>query len=164
MPKKDKARTKGKVDKQTRKIIEELIVSYWMEMETVLSYICNSVNLDGVRAEEIKKSLQVDIQAELGHATQLARRINVLGGVVPGSMDFRAMQKSLQPRADTTDVAAVIRGVIEAENGAIAQYRKIIKLCDGFDYATQDLCITLLENEEAHRREFIGFLTEYEKK
>jgi len=57
----------------------------------------------------------------------------------------------------------VIKGVIEAEQGAMDQYDKIIKLCDGYDYVTQDLCITLLSDEQQHRREFVGFLKEYEK-
>ena len=39
-----------------KEIISNLIKSYWMEIETVMNYISNSVNLDGVRAEEIKKS------------------------------------------------------------------------------------------------------------
>ena len=42
-------------------IIAELKVAYWMELETVMSYIANSTNLDGVRAEEIKKSLAADV-------------------------------------------------------------------------------------------------------
>jgi bacterioferritin len=52
--------------------------------------------------------------------------------------------------------------VIQAEDSAIAQYNKLIKLCDGLDYVTQDLCITALGDEEEHRREFMGFLAEYE--
>ncbi len=44
----------------TEQIIAELKVAYWMELETVTNYIANSVNLDGVRAEEIKKALQAD--------------------------------------------------------------------------------------------------------
>ena len=144
-------------------VVKELICSYWMELETVQNYLANSTNLDGVRAEEIKKSLAADVAAELGHAQQLAARIKILEGQVPGSMDFKPAQKSLQPPADSTDVVAVIKGVIEAEEGAIAQYKKIIKLCDGDDYVTQDLCITLLADEEGHRREFIGFLKEYAK-
>ena len=72
-------------------------------------------------------------------------------------------QKSLQPLEDTTDVVSVIKGVIEAEEGAMAQYNKIIKICDGVDYVSQDMAITLLSGEEDHRREFLGFLTEYEK-
>lgn len=148
-------------DKKT--IIQNLTVSYWLEIETVMNYISNSVNLDGVRAEEIKKSLAVDITEEITHAQRLAKRIKELGGTVPGSFNFKAGQKKLQTLKDTTDVASVIEGVIEAENGAIQQYNKLIKLCDGIDYVTQDLCIQLLGMEESHRIEFMGFLKEYKK-
>lgn len=147
-----------------KQIVEELTVAYWMEIETVMNYLANSTNLDGVRAEEIKKSLAADITAELGHAQTLARRIKTLGGLVPGSKSFEAAQSPLQPPKDTTDVVAVIKGVIAAEECAIAQYNKIIKVCDGVDYVTQDLAITTLADEEDHRRDFLGFLAEYEKR
>ena len=147
-----------------KKIVEALEMAYWMEMETIQNYVANSHNLDGVRAEEIKKALATDVAAELGHAQSLARRIRVLGGSVPGSFEFKPSQRTLQPPADSTDVVTVIRGVIEAEDAAINQYKKIIKLCEGADYPTQDLCIKLLSEEEDHRREFVGFLAEYEKK
>lgn len=145
-------------------IIDELKVAYWMEIETVTNYIANSINLDGVRAEEIKKSLQADVQEELTHAQALARRIKTIGGAVPGSADFVSAQSTLQPSDDTTDVVSVIKGVIDAENGAIAQYNKLIRLCDGVDYVTQDLCIQSLADEEEHRRNFMGYLAEYEKR
>ena len=144
-------------------IIEELKVAYWMEIETVTNYIANSINLDGVRAEEIKKSLQADVLEELTHAQNLARRIKTIGGKVPGSSEFKSAQTSLQPKSDTTDVVSVIKGVIDAENSAIGQYNKLIKLCDGVDYVTQDLCIQSLADEEEHRRNFMGYLAEYEK-
>lgn len=146
-----------------KQIIENLTKSYWMEIETVMNYLSNSINLDGVRAEEIKKSLGADISAELGHAQKIAKRIKELGGTVPSSLKFEASQKGLQTKKDTTDVVSVIEGVIEAEEEAIEQYNKLIKLCDGSDYVTQDLCIQILANEEAHRIEFIGFLKEYKK-
>ncbi len=144
-------------------IIEELKVTYWMEIETVTNYIANSINLDGVRAEEIKKALQADVLEELNHAQSIARRIKTIGGKVPGSADFKSAQASLQPNADTTDVVSVIKGVIDAENSAIGQYNKLIKLCDGIDYVTQDMCIQSLADEEEHRRNFMGYLAEYEK-
>jgi len=144
-----------------KEIIDNLIKSYWMEIETVINYISNSINLDGVRAEEIKKSLALDVTEEIGHAQALAKRIKEIGGLVPGSMDLNAVQSFLQTKEDTTDVVSVIEGVIAAENGAIEQYNKIIKLCDGVDYVTQDLCIRLLGMEESHRIEFMGFLKEY---
>jgi bacterioferritin len=146
-----------------KEIIEGLKKSYWAEIETVMNYIAHSVNLDGVRAEEIKKSLQAEIQDELGHAQTLAKRIKELDGTIPGSADFKSNQSYLQPSNDSTDVEYVIKGVIEAENDAIEQYNKLIKLCDGVDYVTQDLVIGLLADEESHRTIFQGFLKEYSK-
>ncbi len=147
-----------------QQIIDMLIHAYWMELETVTNYIANSVDLDGVRAEEIKKSLAADVAEELNHAQVLAKRVKELGGQVPGSMGFKAGQRSLQPPSDSTDVVSVIRGVIEAEDSAIAHYGKIIELCgEARDYVTQDLCITALADEEGHRVLFAGFLKEYTK-
>ena len=144
-----------------QEILDNHTKSYWMEIETVTNYLSNSVNLDGVRAEEIKKSLASDITDELGHAKSLAKRIKEIGGTVPGSMNFKAEQKDLQTKKDTTDVVSVIEGVIEAEQGAIDQYKKIIRMCEGKDYVTQNLCINLLGMEESHKIEFDGFLKEY---
>jgi len=111
---------------KNQEIVDNLIISYWMEIETVMNYIANSINLDGVRAEEIKKSLAQDITEEVGHAQTLAKRIKEVGGMVPGSKDLNPAQAYLQPKDDTTDVVSVIEGVIEAENGAIAQYNKLL--------------------------------------
>jgi bacterioferritin len=146
-----------------KEIVNGLKKSYWMEIETVINYISNSINLDGVRAEEIKKSLAADVAEELLHAQTLAKRIKELGGTVPGSEDFKAEQQSLQPQDDSTDVIAVIEGVLEAEQGAIDNYNRVIKLCEGEDYVTQDICVRLLASEETHRSEFAGFLKEYKK-
>lgn len=154
----------SKRDDAIRKIVKELKTAYNMELETVINYLANSIHLDGIRAKEIQNSLDADIQEELLHAQQLARRIKTLDSGIPGSLDLKMEQKTLQPPADPTDVVAVIKGVIDAEEGAITQYNKIIKLSDGIDYVTQDLCITLLADEEEHRRQFKGFLKEYARK
>src|SRR5947199_3319848 len=89
-------------------IIEMLEKAYWMEIETVMSYIANSVNPDGVRAQEIKESLEEDVTEELGHAKLFAERIKELYGVVPGSDQFTAEQSYLQPPERQTDVVSVI--------------------------------------------------------
>lgn len=141
-------------------IIKELTVSYNMELETVINYLANSVWLDGIRAKHIKDSLAAEVADELGHAQQLANRIKVLEGKPPGSMDLKMSQSFLQPPSHSVDVKAVIRGVIEAEQGAVEQYQKIIELCEGVDPVTQDLCVRLKGDEEEHRRLFKGFLAE----
>jgi bacterioferritin len=143
-------------------IIDMLKKAYWMEIETVMSYIANSINPDGVRAQEIVESLNTDIQEELGHAQQFAARIKELYGVVPGSLDFNAEQSYLQPPEHQTDIVHVIEGVIEAETGAIEHYNTIIQETDQIDPVTQDMVIAILRDEEGHRRLFEGYLREYE--
>jgi bacterioferritin len=147
---------------QREEVIELLKKAYWMEIETVMSYIANSINPDGVRAQEIVESLQEDIQEELGHAQQFASRIKELYGVVPGSQEFAAEQSYLQPPEHQTDIVHVIKGVIEAETGAIEHYNRIIELTDGLDWVTQEMVIEILHDEERHRRLFEGYLREYE--
>jgi len=143
-------------------IIELLKTAYFMELETVMSYVTNSINPDGVRAQEIKESLEEDIQEELGHAQQFAERIKELYGVVPGSMEFKASQSYLQPPDEQTDVVHVIKGVIQAETGAIEHYTRIVEETDEVDLVTQDMVIDILRDEQGHRRLFEGFLREYE--
>ena len=139
-------------------IVQELQKAYWKEIETVMNYLANSENLDGIRAEEIRESLSKEVQDELGHAQQLASRIKELNGTVQGSQNFKAEQESAQPPKTSTDVKHVVKGVVDAEEDAIAHYKKIIDLTDGVEHVTQDLVITLQADEEKHLRLFRGFL------
>ena len=149
---------------EREQLIDLLKQAYWMELETVMSYIANSINPDGVRAQEIRESLLEDVQEELGHAQQFAARIKELYGVVPGSLEFAAEQSALQPPDHQTDIVHVIKGVIEAETGAIEHYEKIIQATEEVDPVTQDMVIAILRDEQGHRRLFEGFLREFEAK
>jgi bacterioferritin len=146
---------------EREELIGMLTKAYWMEIETVMSYIANSINPDGVRAQEIIESLKQDIQEELGHATEFGNRIKELYGVVPGSLDFTAEQSYLQPPEEQTDIVHVIKGVIQAESGAIEHYNKIIEFTDDKDPVTNDMVVAILRDEEGHKRLFEGFLREY---
>jgi bacterioferritin len=143
-------------------IIGLLKQAYFAELETVINYVTNSINPDGVRAQEIKEALEEDIQEELGHAQQFAQRIKELYGVVPGSMDFKAEQSALQPPEEQTDVVHVIKGVIAAETSAIELYTRIVEETEEADPVTNDMLIDVLRDEQGHRRLFEGFLREYE--
>ncbi|HZD87904.1 MAG TPA: ferritin-like domain-containing protein [Gaiellaceae bacterium] len=143
-------------------IVELLTQAYWMELETVMNYLACSINPDGVRAQEIRESLAEDVEEELGHARRFGERIKELYGVVPGSLEFHAEQATLQPPESQTDLAHVIEGVIAAETGAIDHYNRLIEATDGVDWATQDMVIAILHDEERHRRLFEGFLREFQ--
>ena len=149
-------------ESKREQLIEMLTKGYWMEIETVMSYIANSINPDGVRAREVVDHIEQDIQEEIGHAQQFGQRIKELYGVVPGSLAFKPEQSYLQPPEQQTDIVHVIKGVIEAETQAIEHYNRIIEFCDEHDPVTQDMVIDILRDEEGHRRLFEGFLREYE--
>jgi bacterioferritin len=143
-------------------VVETLKRAYLDEMETVMNYQTNAIVLDGVRAQEIKESLQADIQEELNHAERLGQRLKQLGARPPASAEFVAQQESLQPPEDSTDVLSVIRGVLDAEEDAIATYRSLIDQAEAADDpVTEDLAVEILGDEEAHRTEFRGFEKEY---
>jgi bacterioferritin len=150
------------VDK-TKEIVTELKRSYAIELETMQNYLANSIDLEGANADPIKKSLEDEVALKLKHARRLAKRINVLGGRLPGSLELSRDQNSLQPPLDNTDTLAVIQGVISANEASISQYQKIIQLTEGLDYVTQDMVIDLLSEEREVRRVFLSFLTEYEQ-
>lgn len=157
------AKTKEKEQGNRKQIIAKLLHAYEMEIETAVNYIAHSINLDGVRAEEIKKALLADITAEIGHAQMLGNRIKQLSGRIFGSQQLTFNQSYMQPGRDSTDVIYVIKGVIKAEIEAINHYRDTIRLCEGNDWVTQDLCVRLMADEEEHLSLFNGFLKEYEK-
>ncbi|MGK7393356.1 MAG: ferritin-like domain-containing protein [Candidatus Cyclobacteriaceae bacterium M3_2C_046] len=144
-------------------IIKALQKAYWKEIETIMNYQANSVNLDGIRAHEIREILEEEVADELGHSRKLAERIKELDGVVEGSSSFHAEQQTSQPPSDTTDLESVVKGVIDAEKDAIQHYKYIIEITDGVDFVTQDLCIELQADEEKHLRLFRGFLKGIEK-
>lgn len=155
----------SKTNAKADQIAHELHVAYVMEIETVINYLANSIHLDGLLAKEVRESLKADITEELGHAERLAHRMKILGAEIPGSLtmapDFN--QRTMQPPHENTDVLTVIKGVIDAEESAIKQYQKIVEMSDGVDYVSQDLAIELLGEEEEHRREFVGFLRDWEQ-
>ena len=146
----------------TDAVITVLQSAYLEELETVMNYRTNSIVLDGVRAQEIKESLEEDILEELTHAELLGQRLKQLDARPPGSAEFTAQQGSLQPPEDSTDVLAVIRGVLDAEEDAISTYRRLVDLArEADDPVTEDLAVEILGDEEAHRTELRGFETEY---
>lgn len=156
---------KGRGVEGERRELDELrdllAAAYRMEIETVMSYLAAATNLRGVRGRNVAESLRGDVLDELGHAERFARRLNQLGGVVPGSLEPAAELDSTPRGAEKPDVACVIEGVLDAEGAAIAHCRRIIEASQGLDHVTQDLAIKVLADEEAHRRVFQAFAREY---
>jgi ferritin-like protein len=145
------------VDK-TNEIISELKRSYAAELETLQNHLVNSIELDGSKSAGIQQWLEASVALRLTNARRLAKRISVIGGRVPGSLELPRNQNFLQPPVDQADADAVIRGVLRASEIAIAQYERIIAVTEATDYVTQDLVIDLLSEEREQRRRFSALL------
>jgi ferritin-like protein len=145
------------VDK-TKEIIAELKRSYAGEFETLQNYVAYAIDLEGTVAETLGTSFEASIPQRLKNVRQLARRINVLGGRVPGSLELPRTDNHFQQAAEKADPLAVIHGVLRASEAAIAQYESIIALTEGNDYVTQDLVIDLLSQERDQKRLFANVL------
>ena len=141
-------------------IIELLKTAYSMELETVMNYLANSINLDGVRAEEIKKSAcrrrrgGDATRPATGAAHQTVGRPGPRFGVGPNRQSTSTVGKDDRRGGRH-------RSGDRSGGSRVRHYNKIIKATDGEDYVTQDLCIRLLADEEEHLVLFRGFLKEY---
>jgi bacterioferritin len=139
-------------------IVVELQISYATEIETIQNYLANATDLEGARAEPIKELFDEQVQTALGHARRLAKRIKALAGRVPRSLELRRVYKDLPPPFDTTDVDSALIGAIKSEDAVIAQYERIIRVCDGHDFVTLDLVIELLVDERERRQRLVALL------
>ncbi len=64
-------------------------------------------------------------------------------------------------RSSTASCPARIKGVIEAETGAIEHCNRVLETTDGADWVAHHMVIAILRDEERHRRLFEGYLREY---
>jgi ferritin-like protein len=141
-------------------IVVELQISYATEIEIIQDYLANAMDLEGARAEPIKELFDEQVQTALGHARRLAKRIKALAGRVPRSSELSTVPKDLPPPIDTTQVDSALICAIKSEDAAIAQYERLIRLCDGHDFVTLDLVIELLVDERDRRQRLVALLAE----
>lgn len=143
-------------------VVSLLREAYSDEIETVSNYMANAIYLSTFHGEQVADELMEDIEEELEHAEELGYRLRYYGETPPGSMSLDAVQESLQPPAESSDVLSVIEGVIEAEQDAIDTYEELIEAADeADDYVTEDLAVELLEEEQRHKAQFLSYKKQF---
>ena len=88
--KKSTKKTSSKANKHQR-ILDELNISYNMELETVINYLANSVWLDGIRAKHIKDSIGIKTMRVVGDPQTKIRRVAISPGYSSLQGALRAM-------------------------------------------------------------------------
>jgi bacterioferritin len=131
-------------------IVAELQITYATQLEIVQNYLADATNLEGAGAA--KELLDQEAHSAFGHARRIAKRIKALEGRIPRSPDLSKSSGDRQPSFDSTSVQAVLFSALKTADDLIAQYERIIQLCDGHDFVTLDLIIELLVSERDHRQ------------
>ena len=140
------------------RIIELLKAIYAAELEAAENYLASSVWLEGPGAQQVAESLDTFAAQELQHAKKVALRLKHLGVRAPDALETQRTREAGPPH-DATDPLSAAEAVLELERGAIARYENLIRACEGKDYATHELGIEILAEEERHRAVFETFFT-----
>ena len=152
--------SEGKTSER-EEIIELLKKAYWMEIETVMSYTPARSTPTASAPRRSSSHWRRTSRRSSGTRSASRRGSRSSTASSPARSTSPAEQCYLQPPAHQTDIVHVVKGVIEAETGAIEHYNRIIEFTDGLDFVTQDMVIGILRDEEGHRRLFEGYLREY---
>ena len=113
-------------------IIELLKKAYWMEIETVMSYIATrSTPTASARWRFASRWRRTSGGAQSREAVRGADQ----GALRRGPGVARLQRRADVPAAadEQVDIVPVIKGVIEAEQGAIEFYSRIVEETDGVD-------------------------------
>jgi len=120
------------------------------ELQVSIQYMWHHVMARGMHSPEIKDRLKTIAIEEMGHAEEIAERLDYLGGVPTTKPGPIKVGGSLRE---------ILQDDLTAEQEAIELYRRIIKRAMGEeDYTTKRLFEQVLADEEEHADEFSTLL------
>ncbi|MEE8449226.1 MAG: ferritin-like domain-containing protein [Thermodesulfobacteriota bacterium] len=124
------------------KIVEVLNKARADELMAILQYMGHHYEAEGMESPAIMDMFKETSIDEMKHAEKLAERIVYLGGTP--TYQPSAMKKG-------GDLKKMVRDDLEAENSAIANYKKFIKICaDEGDSTSRLMLEEILSQEEEH--------------
>ena len=143
------------------KLLELLVANAAAELTTFYYYTALRVNLIGFEGEGLKEIAEDARIEDRNHFEALVPRIYELGGKLPDSMtefhDMSACPPARLPK-DPTDVKAIVKVLLKAEQCAVRGYSEICNLTAGKDHRTYALASAILNEEIEHEAWFAEFL------
>ncbi len=144
-------------------LVDLLVKNAAAELTTFYYYTILRVNLIGLEGETVKEIAETARIEDRNHFEALVPRIYELGGKLPADMvefhNISGCPPASLP-ADPTDVTAMIKVLLQAEQCAVRQYTNICNLTAGKDHRTYDLALSILHEEIEHESWFSEFLGE----
>jgi len=145
------------------KLVEKLVANAAAELTTFYYYTPLRVNLIGMEGEGLKEIAEDARIEDRNHFEALVPRIYELGGELPNCMkefhDLSACPPARLPD-DPTDVRAILKVLLKAEQCAVKGYTELCHMTAGKDHRTYDLVQAILNEEIEHEAWFAEFLAQ----
>jgi len=145
----------------TKELIDDLNKAYADEWLAYYSWWYMSKTVTGKGYEDMGEFLGKIAKDEEEHASELANRIQELGGLPianPMELEKNANAPYPKPPKSTSDYDKIIKTVTQAEAGAIDVYNKIAAKTQGKDHVTYQLVCHILAEEVGHEEMFEDLL------
>lgn len=142
MPRSNSADAQKQSAAGRKEIIEGLNEDLAREYKAIIQYVVFSASLKGAEYNDIADQLKQHASQELGHALEVARQIDYLGGdptVTPLPAEF------------STDSRRMLEIDLEAEQDTIKNYRTRIQQAEAAgEYALSEALRDIIHNEQDH--------------
>ena len=148
----------GDVD-QTIAILQSVLAT---EIVCVLRYTMHAVAASGISSEGVKEEFQTHADEERDHMTQVAERINQLGGK-PNLNPEGLLSRSVSQYAEGKDLVDMIKENLIAERMAVDHYRELIRYFGDKDPTTRVMIEGILATEEEHANDMADLLVAHDK-
>jgi bacterioferritin len=139
------------------RVIQVLNEALATELVCILRYKRHYHTATGINAEPVAAEFLQHATEEQDHADRLATRITQLGGEPDFNPDTLTARSHAQYDA-SLDLLDMIKEDLVAERVAIASYLEIIQWIGNGDPTTRRLLEFVLEQEEEHADDLLGFL------
>ncbi len=144
-----------------KKAIEILQAVLATEIVCVLRYTMHAVAASGLSSEGVKDEFAQHAKEEREHMTQVAERINQLGGKPNFNPEGLAMRAASE-YGTADDLVDMIRENLIAERIAVDHYRELIRYFGNDDPGTRAMLEGILSVEEEHANDMHDLLVAHQ--
>ena len=143
---------------QAVKVLNDALAT---EIVCWLRYTFHAITAQGLASESVKAEFSEHAAEELGHAQQLAERINQLNGKPNMNPDGLATRAHSQ-YAEGTSLVDMIRENLIAERIAVESYREMVRYFADKDPVTRRMLEEILAKEEEHADDMNDLLASHD--
>jgi bacterioferritin len=145
--------------KNTIEILQSVLAT---EIVCTLRYQMHAIAAAGISSEGVKDEFATHAKEEWGHATEVAERINQLGGKPNFSPEGILTRSASEYGKQDLNLVEMIKENLIAERIAIDHYRELIRYFGTDDPTTAHMIKGILAVEEEHANDMHDLLVAHE--